>query len=263
MMDFQLEGKVVVITGAGAGIGLEAAKAFLSEGAIVVGGDLNPDALSELADKERVLPIKVDMSSAEGANTLINAAITRFGRVDVLFNNAGVASPRRGFLAVSDEQWAKTLALNLLGYVRASRAVLPHMLKQGKGVLLHTASEAARMPNPRLPDYSVSKAAIVMLSKALAGEFTSQGIRSNVISPGFIRTAIYDKPGGLADSLAAEFNLDREEALEHYVKLNDIPVGRLGRPDEVASLAVYLASDRAGFVSGADFTVDGGVTPVV
>ena len=100
------------------------------------------------------------------------------------------------------------------------------------------------MPNPRLPDYSVSKAGVLMLSKVIAAEFTSEGIRSNVVSPAFIRSPIYDRPGGLADSLADEFGVDRETALEKYVEVNRIPVGRLGTVDEVASMVAYLASEQ-------------------
>src|SRR5690606_38202107 len=131
------------------------------------------------------------------------------------------------------------------------------------GAIVHIASEAARMPNPRLPDYSVSKAAVLMLSKVLAAEFTPAGVRSNVVSPAFIRTPLYDRPGGLADSLAEEFGVDRETALARYVELNRIPVGRLGTVDEVASLVTYLVSDQAAFISGANFCVDGGATPVI
>ncbi|WP_116213981.1 SDR family NAD(P)-dependent oxidoreductase [Streptomyces olivoreticuli] len=262
-MDYGLTDRVVVVTGAGAGIGLASAQAFLAEGALVVGGDLDPGALAGL-DGERVLPVKVDLRSPEGAQRLTEAAVERFGRIDVLHNNAGAAAVReQGFLGVTDEEWAATVELNLLGYVRMSRAVLPHMLARGRGVLAHTASEAGRMPNPRLPDYSVSKAAVIMLSKALSREFTARGIRSNVVSPGFIRTPIYDRPGGLADSLAQEFGTDRETAIARYVEMNGIPAGRLGTAAEVAALVVHLAADVSAFVSGADITVDGGVTPVV
>lgn len=262
-MDLGLTDRVAIITGAGAGIGLETARAFLEEGARVVGGDLDPDALRDLGDSSRVLPVTVDLASPDGGARLVDAAIERFGRADVLFNNAGVAAVRTGFLEVPDEAWERTLSLNLMGYVRTTRAVLPHMLAQGRGVLLHNASDAGRMPNPRLPDYSVSKAGVLMLSKCLSREFTSQGIRSNVVSPGFIRTPIFDRPGGVADSLAAEFGVDREAALERYVALSQIPAGRLGRAEEVARLAVFLASDHAGFITGANVAVDGGATPVV
>lgn len=262
-MQYNLVGKVVLITGAGGGIGFATARAFLDEGAYVVGGDLDPGALAALGD-DRVLPVEADLRDPDGARRLAQAALDHFGRVDVLHNNAGVATVRpQGFLGVDDDAWQAVLELNLLGYVRMSRAVLPHMLERGSGVLLHTASEAARMPNPRLPDYSVAKAGILMLSKALAREFTPRGVRSNVISPGFIRTAVYDRPGGLADALADEFGTDRETALKRYVELNGIPAGRLGRPEEVAAAAVHLASDASAFVSGAEIVVDGGVTPTV
>ncbi|GHG96254.1 SDR family NAD(P)-dependent oxidoreductase [Streptomyces rubradiris] len=262
-MQHNLAGKVVLITGAGGGIGFATARAFLEEGASVVGGDLDPGALAALGD-DRVLPVEADLRDPDGAPRLVQAALDRFGRVDVLHNNAGVATVRPGgFLGVGDDDWRDVLELNLLGYVRMSRAVLPHMLERGSGVLLHTASEAARMPNPRLPDYSVAKAGVLMLSKTLAREFTPRGVRSNVISPGFIRTAVYDRPGGLADALAEEFGTDRETALKRYVELNGIPAGRLGRPEEVAAAAVHLASDASAFVSGAEIVVDGGVTPTV
>lgn len=263
-MEYNLQGKTVLITGAGAGIGLATAKAFLSEGARVVGGDLGPNELKSLAGPDQMWPVEADLRAPDAAALLVREALDHFGRVDVLHNNAGVAAVREdGFLGVDDAAWRSSLELNLLGYVRMARAVLPHMLEQGSGVLLHTASEAARMPNPRLPDYSVTKAGIVTLSKALAREFTARGVRSNVISPGFIRTPIYDRPGGIADSLAAEFGTDRESALTRYVELNQIPAGRLGTPEEVAAMVVHLASDVSAFVSGADITLDGGVTPTV
>lgn len=262
-MDYELADRVVVITGAGGGIGSACAQAFLDEGARVVGADLRTEGLSDLAEPRRLLPVEADLTTTDGAEELAGRAIAHFGWIDVLVNSAAVVPVRTGFLEISDAEWEATLGLNLLGYVRAARAVLPHMLERGSGALVHLASEAARMPNPRLPDYSVSKAGVLMLSKALAAEFTPRGVRSNVCSPAFIRTPLYDRPGGLADSLAAEFGTDREEALREYVRMNGIPAGRLGSAEEVAATVVFLASDRSAFTSGADFVVDGGVTPVV
>jgi len=262
-MDLGLSDRVVAITGAGAGIGLEIARAYLAEGARVVGADLDPSGLHALGDASRVLVLELDLRTPDGGHRLAQAALERFGRIDVLVNNAGAAAVREGFLGVTDAQWQATLELNLMGYVRATRAVLPHMLKRGSGSLIHVASEAGRMPNPRLPDYSVSKAAVLMLSKVLSLELTPKGIRSNAILPGFIRTPIYDRPGGLADALAAEYGLEREPALERFVAESGIPAGRLGTPQEVAAIAVFLASDAAAFVSGANVAADGGVTPVV
>ncbi|GHE78901.1 3-oxoacyl-ACP reductase [Amycolatopsis deserti] len=263
MVDGDLSGRVVVITGAGGGIGLACARRVLDAGAVVVGADLQTTQLEELAGPDRVRAVRADLRAPGAAEEIIAAALDGFGRVDVLVNNAGVAPVRDGFLGITDADWAATLELNLMGYVRAARAAVAAMRDAGSGALVHIASEAARMPNPRLPDYSVSKAAVLMLSKVLAAEFAPFGIRSNVVSPAFVRSPIYDRPGGLADSLADEFGVDRETALRRYVELNGIPLGRLGTVGEVAEMVAFLASDRAGFVTGANFCVDGGVTPVV
>jgi NAD(P)-dependent dehydrogenase (short-subunit alcohol dehydrogenase family) len=262
-MDYGLTDRVVVITGAGAGIGLETARAFVAEGARVVGADLDPSALDGIGDASRVLGVTADLRAPAAAEDVIAAALERFGQVDVLFNNAGVASVQPGFLEVDDEEWQRTLQLNLMGYVRASRAVLPHMLERGRGVLIHTASEAGRMPNLRLPHYSVSKAAVIMLSKALSLEFTPRGVRSNVVSPAHVRTALWEKPGGFLDALAADYGLDREDAVERYLSEIAMPAGRLGTPEDCANAVLFLASDASDYISGADLFVNGGVTPFV
>lgn len=256
-----LNGRVAIVTGAGGGIGLACARSLLADGIRIFGADIQLGELTDLGDDVR--GVEADLRQPDAADGIVSAALDAFGRVDVLVNNASVAAVRKGFLQTTDDDWRSTLELNLLGYVRAARAAIPAMQRSGGGVLVHIASEAARMPNPRLPDYSVGKAGVLMLSKVLAAEFTSAGIRSNVVSPAFIRSPIYDRPGGLADSLAEEFGVDKETALAKYVELNRIPVGRLGTVDEVASMVAYLASDKATFISGANFCIDGGVTPVV
>ncbi|WP_234816723.1 MULTISPECIES: SDR family NAD(P)-dependent oxidoreductase [Mycolicibacterium] len=262
MVSGGLDGKVAVVTGAGGGIGLACVRAFHAAGACVLGADIDTGGLAGIGG-ERVREARVDLRHPEDADAMVQAALDAFGRLDILVNNASIAPVRQGFLATTDEDWQRTLELNLLGYIRAARAAIPALERTGGGVLIHVASEAARMPNPRLPDYSVSKSGVLMLSKVLAAEFTSQGIRSNVVSPAFIRSPIYDRPGGLADSLAEEFGVDKETALQKYVELNRIPVGRLGTVDEVASMVTYLATDDAAFISGSNFSVDGGVTPVI
>ncbi|WP_431878579.1 SDR family NAD(P)-dependent oxidoreductase [Amycolatopsis sacchari] len=263
MVNDDLSGRVVVVTGAGGGIGLACARHVLDAGGRVVGADVRTGPLEDLAGPDRLRAVHADLREPAAAENIISAALDAFGRVDVLVNNAGIAPVREGFLAITDADWDATLGLNLMGYVRAARAAVAVMREARAGALVHIASEAARMPNPRLPDYSVSKAAVLMLSKVLAAEFAPFGIRSNVVSPAFVRSPIYDRPGGLADSLAEEFGVDRETALRRYVELNGIPLGRLGTVDEVAEMVTFLASDRAGFVTGANFSVDGGVTPVV
>jgi NAD(P)-dependent dehydrogenase (short-subunit alcohol dehydrogenase family) len=262
-VDYGLTDRVVVITGAGAGIGLQTARAFHDEGAIVVGADLDPAAIEQLDAPGRALAVTVDLRDPDAGTTIVDAALERFGQVDVLFNNAGVASVRPGFLEVGDAEWHQTLELNLMGYVRATRAVLPHMLDRGRGALVHNASEAGRMPNPRLPDYSVSKAGVLMLSKTLAREFTPRGVRSNVVSPAHTLTPLWEAPGGFLDRLAADYGTDREEAIRRYLDEIAMPARRLGRPLDTAHAVLFLASDLADFITGSEIRVDGGVTPFV
>ena len=261
-METNLNSRVAIVTGAGAGIGFETTRQFLSEGVRVVAADLDLRALDALGNVE-LHPVKVDMREAHAPGVLVTEALRRFGQIDILFNNAGVATARNGFLKVSDEDWLATFNLNLMGYVRMSRAVLPHMLERKRGVLIHCASETGRIPHPLLPDYSVSKAAILMLSKILATEFTGQGVRSNVVSPAHVRTALWDKPGGFLDSLAAKYESGREEAVEIFLKTANIPSGRLGRPADVAAAVLFLASDQADFITGVELAVNGGVTKFV
>jgi NAD(P)-dependent dehydrogenase (short-subunit alcohol dehydrogenase family) len=259
----ELDGKVAIVTGAGGGIGLACVEALRQRGARVLGADIDTGGLEALSDDGSIAAAQVDLRRGDAAESMVSAAVDTFGRLDILVNNASIAAVRKGFLATTDDDWRATIELNLLGYIRAARAAIPEIRRSGGGALVHIASEAARMPNPRLPDYSVSKSGVLMLSKVLAAEFTSEGIRSNVVSPAFIRSPIYDRPGGLADSLAEEFGVDKESALTKYVELNRIPAGRLGSVDEVASMVAYLVSEKATFISGANFCIDGGVTPVV
>jgi NAD(P)-dependent dehydrogenase (short-subunit alcohol dehydrogenase family) len=257
-MDTELTGRVVVITGAGSGIGLATARRFITEGARVVGADIEPEALKELPGE--VLPLTVDLREASAAQQVVDAAVAEFGGIDVLVNNVGLYPYRKeGFLSVSDAGWEEVLELNLFSAVRATRAVLPHMIEAGRGSLIHIGSEAGREPAPFFVDYCVTKAALINLSKSLSIEFGPLGVRSNVVSPGATRTPFWDAPGGFVDILADQFGMEREVALAHFVtEVRKLPTGRLGRPEEVASVIAFLASDLAGQVTGAEYTVNGG-----
>ncbi|MDC9613637.1 SDR family oxidoreductase [Xenorhabdus khoisanae] len=262
-MKRSLVGEVVIITGAGSGIGFAATTEFLKEGAYVIGGDINLEQLYELQEEEYLFPYQFDVRNPSDIDDLINTVISKFGRIDILINNAALVEPRESFLDVTDDDWNSTIEINLLGYIRMARSVLPYMRNQKKGILLHIASEAALMPNLNLPDYSILKSSILTLSKVISREFGKYGIRSNVISPAFIHTAIYDKPKGLIAQLEQKYKVGREEALQRYIKEVDIAVGRLGRPEEVAALLSFLASESAAFITGANYLVDGGVTPFI
>ncbi|UXS34727.1 SDR family oxidoreductase [Agrobacterium tumefaciens] len=260
-MDLKLTDKVVIVTGASSGIGFETAKSFLSEGAFVVGVSRDMQPLAAVADPDRCATIELDLA-VRGSEAVVAAhALERFGRIDILFNNAGICPTRTGFLDVSDDDWDETLNLNLGGYIRMSRAVLPTMLQQGKGVIVHCGSEAGRMPHPLLPDYSTSKAAITLLSKALAREFTSQGVRSNVVAPAHIRTELWDRPGGFLHALAERYGTSPDAAVKAFLQEARLPAGRLGTVADVASAVLYLASELSDFISGDVINVDGGVLP--
>ena len=168
-MDFQLTDRVVVITGAGSGIGLATAKTFLAEGAKVVAADLDPSAAGELS--ESVTALAVDMSGEDAADFVIAETMRIHGRVDVLVNNVGAFPFRESFLAVSDAEWHELMNLNFYSAVRACRAALPHMVEQGRGAIVSVASDVGRAPDRFFVDYSVSKAAILMMSKAISIEF--------------------------------------------------------------------------------------------
>jgi len=255
-MDLGLKDKVAIVTGAASGIGLAIASTLTAEGAYVVGGDLNPSALKGL---DRVTPVEADLTLTAGAEALAAAALDAHGRIDVLVNNVGIFPYRESFLATSVGDWEKVMNINFLSMVRACLAVLPHMVEQGSGSVISIASECGRQPDVFFVDYSVSKAAILNLSKSLANEFGAKGIRSNVVSPGPTRTPPWDAPGGFGDSLAAEYGLDKEAAIDHFAKVTrKLPTGRLGSPEDVATVVALLASPLSKQVTGAEYTVNGG-----
>jgi NAD(P)-dependent dehydrogenase (short-subunit alcohol dehydrogenase family) len=257
-MNYGLNDRVAVITGAGSGIGLASARLFLEEGAQVVAGDLDPSAAEELG--AGVTAARVDLAAPDGGDELVGRAVDEHGRVDVLVNNVGIFPFRESFLSVTDSDWNQVLNVNFYSMVRSCRAAIPHMLQQGGGSIVSVASDVGRAPDPFFVDYSVSKAAVLMLSKALSIEFGPQKIRSNCVSPGPTRTPAWDKPGGFADSLAEDYGLDKEQAIEHFAKeVRKLPLGKLGEPEDVARAIVFLASDASKHVTGADYTVDGGL----
>ncbi|WP_433445879.1 SDR family oxidoreductase [Streptomyces sp. CA-142005] len=184
----------------------------------------------------------------------------RLGGIDVLVNNVGRAQPRLGgFLSVTDEQWLNTLTINLLSAVRASRAALPALLAS-RGSIIMISSVNAFLPDPGVIDYTASKAALTNFSKALSKEVSPQGVRVNSIAPGPVSTDLWMGPGGMADTIAAALGVDPQEAVDQAINsLGGFATGRFTRPAEVANLVLMLSSDRAANITGADFTIDGGL----
>ncbi|QIY75931.1 oxidoreductase [Streptomyces sp. RLB1-33] len=260
-MDLELDNKVVVVTGASRGIGLAVARAFAHEGAHVVAGARTPGKeLAELSERHGLVSLPVDLSTADGAAALIDTAVTHFGTVDVLVNNVGSVAPRLGgFSSVSDDDWTQTFDTNLFSAVRASRAALPHLL-ESRGAIINIGSVNAILPDPSIVDYAASKAALASFAKSLSKEVGPQGVRVNTISPGPVETDIWLADGGMADTVANAMGVGRAAAREAIVAgLGGLATGRFTRPDEVADLTLLLASHRTGNVTGADFTIDGGL----
>lgn len=261
-MDSKLSGKVVIVTGAAKGIGSATATAFGREGAKIVLLDIDPVALEETAASVRAAGgeakvVQADLSTGNGVSVAIAQAIEAFGEtVDVLVNNVGSGSVRT-FDELSDEEWDSTFSLNFMSYVRTCRLILPLMRKQGRGAIINNASDLARQPEGVPIDYSASKAAVLALTKGLA---RSEGpaIRINAVAPGPIWTPFWTKPGGFADTMGKFHNLPPDEAVKHEMELRQLPMGRLGTPEEVANVIVFLASDLASFVTSSVWGVDGG-----
>lgn len=236
-----LAGRTVVVTGAGGGIGQELARGFAEAGARVVVLDRDTDATGPLAE---ALPDAVALACDVTDEDAVARAALEI-EADVLVNNAAILRP--GPLeSVSIADWQRMLDVNLTGYLRCAQAFGRGMLARGRGALVHVASIAATQPQPASGAYSPSKAAIAMLSRQLAHEWGPRGVRSNVVSPGLVRTP-----------LSEPFYADEPTRLRRE---GMVPLRRIGQAQDIADAAVYLASDRAGYVTGQEIVVDGGLS---
>lgn len=260
-METGLKNKVVLITGAGSGIGRATALAFATEGAALALVDLDINSLDAVAAEAQRRGVKATVAAADlateaGVNSGIDSALEPFGRVDILVNNVGAGSVRR-FDDISDQAWLETFELNFMSAVRACRKLLPVMREQTSGVIINNASDLGRQPEPCPIDYGCLKAALLGLTKGLA---RSEGpaIRVNAVAPGPIWTPFWTKPGGFAETLGQLHSMPPMEAVEHEMKLRQLPLARLGKPEEVANVILFLASDLASFVTSAVWGVDGG-----
>ncbi|CVI64057.1 SDR family NAD(P)-dependent oxidoreductase (plasmid) [Agrobacterium leguminum] len=260
-MESGLSGKIVFITGAANGIGRATALGFAKEGAHVGLVDINEQALREVvAEVEKVggkaTVAIADLSTGSGVSAGLKSLLDQNdGVVDVLVNNVGSGAIRT-FEQLTDEEWDQTFQLNFMSYVRATRQLLP-VLRERKGVIINNGSDLARQPEPVPIDYSASKAAVLALTKGLA-RAEGANVRVNAVAPGPIWTPFWTKPGGFAETMGKHYNMEPQKAVEHEMKLRQLPLGRLGTPEEVANVIVFLASDLASFVTSAVWGVDGG-----
>jgi NAD(P)-dependent dehydrogenase (short-subunit alcohol dehydrogenase family) len=253
-MDLQLEGKQAVVTGASRGIGLAITRALVAEGVRVIAGARSSSAeLEQLGEQVQI--VVVDLGQPDGPAQLVAQATNG---LDILVNNVGAATTRlHGFLDITDEQWLSSINLNLMAAVRTTRAALPIMLGAGHGVIVNTGSVNAFLPDPAVLDYSAAKAAVWNFGKSLSKEFGSRGIRVNTVSPGPVGTDLWLGENGVAQTVSRASGLKPEDVAANAVAGS--ATGRFTTPQEVADLVVLLASDRIGNVTGASFTIDGGL----
>lgn len=201
--------------------------------------------------------VEVDLAEPGGPGELVAAAGER---VDILVNNVGSAPARTGgFLSVTDELWARSLELNLMAAVRATRAVLPGMLAAGRGSIITISSVNSTLADPAVIDYGAAKAALANFCKALAREVGGDGVRVNTISPGPVATALWLGEGGVADTVSRATGQSADDVVRGAAK--DSVTGRFTQPEEVADAVLYLAGDRSANVTGADLRIDGGLIP--
>lgn len=250
-----LDGKVVIVTGGGSGVGAAVAEAATAAGARVVISGRRADALQAVADRTGALPCPGDVSRAEDAANLVATALEHGGRLDGVVSNAGVMRPG-SVLDLSPEDWDTTLATNLTALYGLSREALPHLLA-ARGAIVAVSSIAGLRAPTASAAYAASKAGMTMLTQSLAVDFGPRGVRANVVCPGWVRTEMAD---GEMREFGGPDGLTVDEAYEEVTRLT--PLGRPGTAPEIAAAVVWLLSDHSSYVNGAVLTVDGGTTVV-
>lgn len=249
----KLKGKVALITGGTEGMGFATAEIFLREGAkVAISGRSEAkgaDASRRLGSEGEVLFIAGDVSVDADAQKMVDETVDRLGRIDILFNNAGVYLEKVAE-ATSEAEWDRVIDVNLKGTFLVSKHAIPHMKRQGGGVIINNSSDAGLVGNRSCAAYCASKGGVTIMTKAMALDYAKDNIRVNCVNPGVIDTPM------VAQEVAK--SADRET----YVRQMNIdhPIGRIGQPEEVAKVVLFLASDEASFITGAALSVDGGLT---
>ncbi len=248
-MSARLRGRVAVITGGASGIGLASARRLAREGATVVIGDLDEAGGTAAADEIAGLFVSVDVTDPDQVNALFEAANSRYGSVDIAFNNAGISPPDDDSILVTGlDAWRRVQEVNLTSVYLCCKAALPYMQRQGRGSIINTASFVAVMGAATSQiSYSASKGGVLAMSRELGVEFARQGIRVNALCPGPVNTPL----------LRELFAKDPERAARRLVH---VPLGRFAEPEEIAAAVAFLASDDSSFITASTFLVDGGIS---
>lgn len=254
----ELSGKKVLVTGGTSGMGEAIVKRLAQAGAEVIAV-----ARKKPENSSPGSVVEADISTAGGVAKVIDEIKERFGRIDILINNVGGSdAPNGGFQVLSDDHWQKAFDLNLFPAVRLDRAFLPQMIERRSGVVIHIASIQRTLPLYQSTiAYAAAKAALVNYSKNLSNEVSPKGVRVVTVSPGFIET---EATAGFIESLAETAGTDAETARQNLIEsLGGIPLKRPGRPEEVAELVTFLVSERASYITGTEYVIDGGTIPTV
>jgi 3-oxoacyl-[acyl-carrier protein] reductase len=260
-MDLGLRDKICLVTGSTGGIGLQAARLLAAEGATVaVTGRRAEGVETARRHAGAAAGVVADLTDADAPAAVVADVTAQLGPIDCLVNNVGEAY-QASFEELTDGQWERIWQLNVMAYVRAIRAVLPAMRQRGSGVIVNVSSTAGKRPSTSMPNYSVTKAAVLSLSRLVADLYASSGIRCNAVTPGPTATSAWLGEGGLADQQAARTGTSREDVLAAVAAGR--PLKRLAEPEEIAAVVVFLCSPRSAYVTGAAWSVDGGTVPII